>query len=131
MPGSPLPRRECESRPLRVGFAFGARRSARSRRNGLETLEGYKGGLLTHSECSGLPGPRPSVSSLLQLGPNTRLAGPGSLPGRLASTRWQARLLPQQRGCAGVTVRRWPPSAGSAASSLGAEPGAGLWARVL
>lgn len=55
MPGSPLPRRECESRPLRVGFAFGAPRSARSRRNGLETLEGYKGGLLTHSECSGLP----------------------------------------------------------------------------
>ena len=78
MPGSPLPRRECESRPLlRVGFALGVPRSAWSRRNGLETSEGYKVGVLTHSGCPGLPGPRPSVSPLLRLGPNTRLAGPG------------------------------------------------------
>lgn len=47
MPGSPLPRRGCESRPLlRVGFALGVPQSARSRRNGLQTSEGYKvGGL--------------------------------------------------------------------------------------
>lgn len=78
MPGSPLPRRECESRPLlRVGFALGVPRSAPSRRNGLETSEGYKVGVLTHSGCPGLPGPRPSVSPLLRLGHNTRLAGPG------------------------------------------------------
>ena len=60
-----------------VGFALGVPRSARSRRNGLETSEGYKVGVLTQSGCPGLPGPRPSVSPLLRLGPNTRLAGPG------------------------------------------------------
>ncbi|CAI9173354.1 unnamed protein product [Rangifer tarandus platyrhynchus] len=36
-----------------------------------------KWGVLTHSGCPGLPGPRRLVSPLLRLGPNTRLAGSG------------------------------------------------------